>query len=204
MIIELTINHMSPIGAKTRLFKGLNITIEPGQSVAITGVSGCGKSTLMKIMLGLYIPDQGQVKVDGTALSQLGLRKYRGKVAAVMQDDQLLSGSIEDNISFFAAEKDNPWIVRCARMVGIRQDILKMPMGYHSLVGDLGSSLSGGQRQRVLLARALYQKPRILFLDEATSHLDAGLERAVNQAINELNISRIFIAHRPDTINSAE
>ncbi|MCJ8268556.1 MAG: ATP-binding cassette domain-containing protein [Psychrosphaera sp.] len=182
----------------------MNITIEPGQSVAITGVSGCGKSTLMKIMLGLYIPDQGQVKVDGTALSQLGLRKYRGKVAAVMQDDQLLSGSIEDNISFFAAEKDNPWIVRCARMVGIRQDILKMPMGYHSLVGDLGSSLSGGQRQRVLLARALYQKPRILFLDEATSHLDAGLERAVNQAINELNISRIFIAHRPDTINSAE
>ncbi|MDP5034923.1 MAG: ATP-binding cassette domain-containing protein, partial [Alishewanella sp.] len=136
-------------------------------------------------------------------ITQLGLRNYRSQIAAVMQDDQLLSGTLAENISFFDAECDLSRVSEAAKLAGIDQDINAMPMGYNSLVGDMGSSLSGGQKQRVLLARALYRKPKILFMDEATSHLDVQLEHYVNQAIKQLNMTRIIIAHRPETILNA-
>lgn len=178
--------------------------IRAGECIAIIGPSGCGKSTLMKVMLGLLKPETGQVVVDGIEISKLGNNNYRHQIAAVMQDDQLLSGSIADNICFFDPDYDQKKIETCAKLAAIDEDIMKMPMAYNSLIGDMGSTLSGGQKQRLLLARALYKKPRILFLDEATSHLDTVTESHVNNSIKHLNMTRIIIAHRQETINSAD
>jgi ATP-binding cassette subfamily B protein RaxB len=170
----------------------------------IAGPSGGGKSTLLKIMLGLLEPTEGEVVVDGLPLTTLGAQAYREHVAAVMQDDQLLSGSIADNICFFDPGFDMAWMAECARLAGIHDEIMAMPMTYNSLIGDMGSSLSGGQRQRVLLARALYRRPKILFLDEGTAHLDIDRERHINDTLRRLEITRISVAHRPETIRAAD
>lgn len=186
------------------LFNGLTLEVNAGENIAIIGPSGCGKTTLLKLLLGLLSAESGKIEVDGVDIKQLGLRNYRSQIAAVMQDDQLLSGTLAENISFFDSEASLEQIYTAAQLAGIHQDILAMPMGYNSLVGDMGSSLSGGQKQRLLLARALYRQPKILFLDEATSHLDVQLEHYVNQAVQQLKMTRIIIAHRPETILSAE
>jgi len=125
------------------------------------------------------------------------------QVGVVMQDDQLLSGSVADNICFFDEAFDVEWMKQCAETAGIHQEIMRMPMGYNSLIGDMGTFLSGGQKQRIVLARALYRRPRILFMDEGTSHLDVALEAQVNAAVKALGLTRIIIAHRPETIASA-
>lgn len=182
----------------------LDLYIEAGESVAIVGPSGCGKSTLINVMLGILPPTQGQIRLAGVELSQLGQDGLRSLVGTVMQDDVLFAGSLRDNISFFDPEVDMTWVMACAETASIHHDILAMPMGYNTLVGDMGTVLSGGQKQRVLLARALYKKPAILFLDEATSHLDVACERRVNQAIDSLLITRVMVAHRPETIASAQ
>ncbi|WMN61465.1 peptidase domain-containing ABC transporter [Pseudoalteromonas xiamenensis] len=186
------------------VFRNLNLKIKAGESIAIIGPSGCGKTTLAKIMLGLFEPDSGKVLVDGVDIRQIGLGHYRGQIAAVMQDDQLLSGSIADNICFFDPNMDMERVRWAAKIAAIDNDIAKMTMGYNSLVGDMGAALSGGQIQRLLLARALYRKPKILFMDEATSNLDTRLESSVNEAVKRLDITRIIIAHRPETIASAD
>jgi ATP-binding cassette subfamily B protein RaxB len=121
-----------------------------------------------------------------------------------MQDDQLLAGSLRDNITFFDQQPDHRRIEQCAQRAAIHNDLLAMPMGYNTLAGDMGASLSGGQKQRILLARALYKEPKVLVLDEATSHLDVALERRVNAAIGALNVTRVIVAHRPETIASAQ
>lgn len=190
--------------AEPWIFRDLHFRIEPGESVAIVGPSGCGKTTLLKMLMGLVAPSEGEVQADGHDIRKLGLVHYRGQIAAVLQDDQLLSGSLLDNISFFDPQIDQARVEACAKAAALHEDILAMPMGYHSLVGDMGTSLSGGQKQRLLLARALYRQPRILFLDEATSHLDVALEQRVNEAIREMKVTRVLIAHRPDTIKSAD
>jgi ATP-binding cassette, subfamily B, bacterial CvaB/MchF/RaxB len=179
------------------VLEDINLDIEPGEFIAIMGPSGGGKTTLMKIMLGLLEPTSGEVLIDGVALPTLGARPYREQVAAVMQEDQLLSGSIADNICFFDPEFDEERMIRSARLAGIHDEIMMMPMTYNSLVGDMGSSLSGGQKQRVLLARALYREPRILFLDEGTAHLDLDNERHINESLHQLGMTRISVAHRP-------
>ena len=186
------------------LFNNLSITINAGESIAIIGPSGTGKTTLLKLMLGLLTRESGKIEVDGIDIKQFGLRNYRSQIAAVMQDDHLMSGTLAENISFFDPQLDMQQVHKAAELAGIHQDIGAMPMGYNSLVGDMGSSLSGGQKQRLLLARALYRKPKILFMDEATSHLDVRLEHYVNQAIKQLKMTRIIIAHRPETIVNAE
>jgi ATP-binding cassette, subfamily B, bacterial CvaB/MchF/RaxB len=186
------------------LFQQLNFQLQPGESVAIVGPSGAGKTTLLKIILGLTKAQQGRVLVDDMELQSFGVQHYRSQIAAVMQNDQLLSGSILDNISFFSAKPDLEHLTYCAEVAAIHQDIMTMPMGYNTLIGDMGSALSGGQKQRLLIARALYQKPRLLVLDEATSHLDVQLEARVSRAIGDLQIGRILVAHRPETILTAE
>lgn len=183
---------------------GVSFRIEAGESVAITGPSGCGKSTLLHVMLGVLPPTEGEVLVGGIETRMLGVESLRRMVGTVMQEDMLFEGTIADNISFFDPNADQQWIEECARLASIHEDIVAMPMGYNTFVGYMGSVLSGGQRQRVLMARALYKRPKILFLDEATSHLDVPREAAVNKAIRDLQITRIIVAHRPQTIDTAD
>lgn len=178
--------------------------VEAGQSVAVIGPSGAGKTTLMKIMLGILQPQEGEVLYGGVPVKQLGLANVRRRIGTVMQDDVLLTGSIADNISFFDVEIDQNRVEACAKLANVHADIARMPMGYHTLVGDLGSGLSGGQKQRILLARALYKHPKVLALDEATSHLDVGNERAVTARLSMLKLTRLIIAHRPETIAGAK
>jgi ATP-binding cassette, subfamily B, bacterial CvaB/MchF/RaxB len=151
---------------------GLTLNIGAGEVVAITGRSGCGKTTLINLLLGTYAPIEGQIRSDGVPLPQIGIERWRQGVATVMQDDSLFAGSIADNLCFFDAQPDMAWMVECADMAALHEDIEAMPMGYQTLIGDMGTVLSGGQKQRLLLARALYKRPRVLILDEATSHLD--------------------------------
>ncbi len=186
--------------AETERFvlENVNLTVSPGQFVTIMGPSGGGKTTLMKIMLGLLEPTSGEVLIDGVPLPVVGARAYREHVGAVMQEDQLLSGSIADNICFFDPAFDQAWMIECAQTAAVHDEIMAMPMAYNSLIGDMGSSLSGGQKQRVLLARALYRRPKILFLDEGTAHLDVDRERKINEVLRRLHITRISIAHRPE------
>ena len=189
--------------SEPQVLRGLSLLIEPGESVAIVGPSGCGKTTLLKLMLGVHAPQSGQIRIGGVPLARLGMRAWRDMIGTVMQDDQLFAGSIADNISFFDPQADPEWVAQCARVAAVIDDIEAMPMGFHTLIGDMGGSISGGQRQRILLARALYKRPKILFLDEATSALDVDREREVNQAIKQLDLTRIIVAHRPETIASA-
>ena len=186
------------------LFQNLNLYIQAGEHVAITGASGCGKTSLLKIMLGLVAPTHGIVLYGGVPVQQLGLSNVRRKIGVVMQEDALLTGSIADNIAFFDQAPHQPTIERCAQLAEIHQDIMRMPMAYHTLIGELGSGLSGGQKQRLLLARALYGQPTVLALDEATSHLDMHNEQAVSQTLSQLQLTRIVIAHRPETIARAD
>jgi ATP-binding cassette subfamily B protein RaxB len=185
------------------VLRGVSLKVEAGESVAIVGPSGCGKTTLLKLMLGIHAPTSGEVLIGGVPLARLGLRAWRDKVGVVMQDEPLFSGSIADNISFFDAVPDGPWLEQCARVAAVHEEIEAMPMGYHTLIGDMGAALSGGQKQRILLARALYKRPKILLLDEATSSLDVERERIVNQAVKQLALTRVIVAHRPETIASA-
>lgn len=186
------------------VIKDLSLIIPAGECVAITGVSGCGKTTLIKIILGLLKPTDGEVRVGGVNVRKLGLPRYRQMTGSVMQDDHLFAGPLSDNISFFDPQPDQARVAECARLAAISADIDAMPMGYMTLVGDLGSGLSGGQKQRVVLARALYRAPRILVLDEATSHLDVTNEQTINNAIERLQMTRIMVAHRADTVAMAD
>lgn len=183
---------------------GVSLGIATGECVAIVGPSGCGKTTLLKVLASLLPPTSGEVLVSGRPLHSIGLEAYRSAIGVVMQDDQMFAGSIADNISFFASPHDPERIEQVARIASVHDEIASMPMGYDTLIGDMGTVLSGGQKQRVLLARALYRQPAILLLDEATSHLDVLREKAVSAAIAELKITRIIVAHRPETIRSAD
>jgi ATP-binding cassette, subfamily B, bacterial CvaB/MchF/RaxB len=212
------LSYMRPIGgaielrnvcfryaeAEPLILDNINLCVAPGQFVTIMGPSGCGKTTLVKIMLGLLEPTGGVVLIDGLPLGQIGSRAYREQIGAVMQEDQLLSGSIADNICFFETTFDLQRMIECARTAGIHDDIMAMPMSYNSLIGDMGSSLSSGQKQRVLLARALYRQPKILFLDEGTAHLDTEKEKEINVNLCHLNMTRVSVAHRPEITHGAD
>ena len=186
------------------ILKEANFKVEAGENVAVTGPSGAGKTTMLKILLGLLPPTEGEVLYGGVPVRHLGVRNFRRQIGTVMQEDALLTGSLADNISFFDTHPDMDRIQQCAAQAQLHEDIRRMPMGYQTLVGDLGSGLSGGQKQRLLLARALYKQPRVLALDEATSHLDIANERAVTAALSQMRLTRLVIAHRPETIAGAQ
>ena len=185
------------------LFEDLSLSIEPGEFIAINGISGGGKTTLLKIMLGLLNPEAGDVKVDGLPLRNLCERNWRAAAGVVMQDDELLSGSIADNVSSFDPQLDMQRVIESARLAQVHEDINRMPMHYLSTVGDMGSALSGGQRQRLMLARALYHKPRILFLDEGTANLDAQAERQIAEVLSRMEITRVVISHGTELLRRA-
>jgi len=190
--------------SEPEVIRELNLSIPTGQCVAITGSSGCGKTTLMKLLLGLLTPTSGEIYIGGVAMGLLGLANYRQMLGTVMQDDNLFAGSIADNVSFFDPMVDIQRVYGCAELAAIGLEIAAMPMAFNTLIGDIGTGLSGGQKQRILLARALYKNPKILVLDEATSHLDVWNEQAVNAAIQKIPLTRIIVAHRPETIQMAE
>lgn len=186
------------------ILQNCNLFIAQGESVALVGASGGGKSTVAKLILGLLPPTEGEILFGGVDIRRIGLKRYREMTSAVMQDDTLLPGSVADNISFFDSQAQSARIELIARAAMIHDDIASMPMGYNSLVGDMGSVLSGGQKQRLLLARALYNAPKLLVLDEATSHLDVHCERAINHAVQHSGATRVVIAHRAETIASTD
>jgi ATP-binding cassette subfamily B protein RaxB len=174
----------------------INLTIESGAFIALVGPSGGGKSTLIKLLTGLYRPSAGKVYVDGNPLDSMGLRAFRNKVGIVMQDDQLFAGTVEDNIAFFTADVDSGRVEEVAKLSMIHDEIMAMPMGYRTYIGDLGSTLSGGQKQRLLLARALYPRPKILILDEGTANLDWKSEQNIISSIEQLPITRVIATHQ--------
>jgi ATP-binding cassette subfamily B protein RaxB len=203
---DIELRNLSVRYAETEpyVLKDVSLHVAEGESIAVVGPSGCGKTTLVRAILGLLPPSEGEILIGGVSLARLGLAFYRDAIGAVMQDDQLFSGSLAANITFSDGAPDMERVESCSRMAAIHDDIVAMPMGYHTLVGDMGTTLSGGQKQRVLLARALYKQPKILLLDEATSHLDVAREKLVSDAVRQLKLTRVIIAHRPETIASAD
>lgn len=181
-----------------------SLSVAAGESIALVGPSGCGKTTVIKLMLGLLKPITGSVHVNGRDLAHVDRQAYYGMLGTVMQDDQVFAGSVADNISFFDMQADQAGIARAAELAGIDEEIEDMPMGYATYIGDMGSALSGGQKQRLVLARALYRRPEILFLDEATSSLDVEREKAINDNVARLDITKVVVAHRPETIAAAD
>lgn len=186
------------------LFQEVSLQIHSGDIIAIIGPTGCGKSTLLRIVASLINPEQGAVTINGKTVKQLGLENYRVMVSGVMQNDTLLSGSIMENITFFDPSPDHEKAVEAAELACITDDIVRMPMQYHTMVGNMGSALSGGQAQRILLARAIYQEPTFLVLDEATSHLDVLMESRINNSLKKLGIPCLMVAHRPETVMHAD
>ncbi|HEY0313728.1 MAG TPA: peptidase domain-containing ABC transporter [Allosphingosinicella sp.] len=188
----------------TPVLNEMDFEIPAGSYVAIVGTSGAGKTTLMRIMLGLLNPTSGKLLIDGKPLTPATTSEWRLRIAAVLQDDQLLTGTLADNIAFFDDRPDEQRIETAARLARIHDTIVDMPMGYQSLIGDMGAALSSGQRQRVMLARALYRDPDALFLDEGTANLDEENEMAIADTIASLPITRIVVSHRPILVERAE
>jgi len=186
------------------LFRRLDREVEPGRCLAIVGASGCGKSTLAKCILGLVAPSEGGVWIGDREVELACRDEPRRGMTAVLQDDVLLAGSIADNIALHDGAPDMGRVEAAARVAAVHDEIMLMPMRYDTLIGEMGSTLSGGQRQRVLLARALYFEPRLMVLDEATSHLDPARERSVVEQLRGLSMTRIVIAHRAETIRLAD
>ncbi|MEZ8155064.1 peptidase domain-containing ABC transporter [Vibrio splendidus] len=184
------------------LFKEASFQINQGEIVALIGPSGEGKSTIAKLLLGLYKPTSGSIEYFGD--SSLSMQEVRPRIGAVFQEDQLFSGSIIENIAFGRSEIDEDWLVMCTKKASIHDDIECLSMGYHTLIGEMGSSLSTGQKQRILIARALYKKPEALILDEATSSLDVKTESFVCKMLRDTGLPTLMIAHRPKTISMAD
>ena len=188
----------------TPVLRNVSLDIAAGEFIAILGGSGSGKTTLLKLCMGLLQPSTGHVLVDGRPLTSLGVRSYRHEISAVMQEDCLLAGSIAENISFFDAHQQMDRVKFCASSLGIDKDIDALPMGYESLIGDMGSVLSMGQRQRVLLARALYKDSKFLFLDEPTANLDPTNALRVQNLIASLEMTRVVVTHDEDFAKRAD
>jgi ATP-binding cassette subfamily B protein RaxB len=191
-------------GGEREILTDISLHIMPGEVVALVGRSGCGKTTLAKLILGLSQPTSGRLCTLGIEHSQTGYTQVRQMIGAVLQEDQLFRGAILDNITFFSHDTDLQWAQHCAELAQLHQDIMALPMGYQTLVGEMGGTLSGGQKQRLLLARALYKRPKLLVLDEATSHLDVENEIIISQTLRQLGLPILLIAHRPETIASAD
>jgi ABC-type bacteriocin/lantibiotic exporter with double-glycine peptidase domain len=186
------------------VLRDISFTAQPGQKVALVGATGSGKSTLALLMLGLYQPTRGEILYDGIDLRRYNFRALRGRMGVVLQEPLLFSGSVLQNITFNNPGMSFEQVVEAASVAGLHEDLLRMPMAYETFVSEGGSTLSGGQRQRLAIARALANDPSILFLDEATSHLDARTEAKVDSNLSALSCTRIVIAHRLSTVCNAD
>lgn len=200
------VEHRYPTRPDVRVLKGVNLIVHPGETVALVGRSGAGKSTLAKLLPRFFDPSGGRVRVDGVDVRHLSLADLRGAIATVSQEPVLFGGTIAENITYARPDASREDIERAARDAHIDELVSSLPDGYETLVGERGAQLSGGQRQRVAIARALLADPRILILDEATSHLDAESEAAIQKALDVLLEGRtaLVIAHRLSTVRRAD
>jgi ATP-binding cassette subfamily C protein len=203
---EIEVSHVSfsytPDGPL--VLQDVSLQIEPGEFVALVGSSGSGKSTLLRLLLGFETASSGSIYYDHQDIAGVDLGALRRQLGVVLQNGQLMSGDIFTNIIGAATTLtlDDAW--EAATQAGIADDIRAMPMGMHTMVSDGGSTLSGGQRQRLLIARAIVNRPRILFFDEATSALDNRAQEMVSTSLENLRATRIVIAHRLSTIVHAD
>ncbi|KAL2052621.1 hypothetical protein ABVK25_007181 [Lepraria finkii] len=197
-----------PTRPEQPVLRGLNLTVKPGQYVALVGASGCGKSTTVALMERFYDPLSGGVFVDGKEISSLNISDYRGFLALVSQEPTLYQGTIRENVLLGADKEDVPeeLIVQACEDANIYDFIISLPDGFGTIVGSKGSMLSGGQKQRIAIARALLRDPKILLLDEATSALDSESEKVVQAALDAAAQGRttIAVAHRLSTIQKAD
>jgi len=199
-ITELTFRYNE---ATTDVLQGVSLEVEPGENVALVGPSGCGKSTLFRLILGFERPSAGSIYFDGKDLAGLDLREVRHQIGVVLQHDELMEGTLFENIrGDNDIAVDDAW--QAARKSSLAADIEAMPLGLHTVISAAGSELSGGQVQRLLLARALAAKPRILLLDEATSALDNHSQSLVTKSLDHLRVTRLAIAHRLSTVRNAD
>jgi len=190
--------------AGPHVLRQVEVSIDRGKRVAIVGPSGSGKSTLAKLLLGLYLPTEGDILYDGLSLRRIDWQEVRRQFGVVLQESALFSGSIVANISLSNSELDRDHVIEAAKIAAIHEDIMAMPMGYDTFVAEGGSALSGGQRQRLSIARAVARRPAILMLDEATSHLDVETEQRVARNLRTLACTQVIIAHRLSTIRDAD
>ena len=181
------------------VIRDVSLTIRPGEYVGIVGSSGCGKSTLMKLMLGFLTATEGHISYDGIDISQYNLKALRRQFGVVLQNAQVLTGTVRRNIGL-SEGADIELVREAAASAAVLEDIESMPMKFNTMLSGEAKVISGGQRQRIVLARALMRKPRILFLDEATSAVDNIAQKAIRENLDKLGITRIAIAHRLSTV----
>jgi ATP-binding cassette subfamily B (MDR/TAP) protein 1 len=199
-----------PTRPEQPVLRGLNLTVKPGQYVALVGASGCGKSTTIALLERFYDPLVGSVYVDGKEISSLNINTYRNHLALVSQEPTLYQGTIRENILLGASGDDalitEEAIIQACKDANIYEFIVSLPDGFSTLVGSKGTMLSGGQKQRIAIARALIRDPKILLLDEATSALDSESEKVVQAALDSAAKGRttIAVAHRLSTIQNAD
>ncbi|PAV59795.1 hypothetical protein WR25_25744 isoform A [Diploscapter pachys] len=195
-----------PTRPEVEVLKGLNFTVEQGQTVALVGSSGCGKSTVVSLLLHYYDPDSGDILIDGIPIKQLNIEHLRNIVGVVSQEPQLFSTTIEENIRYGREDVTTSEITDALRKANAYEFVKEFPDGLKTLVGDRGAQMSGGQKQRIAIARALVRNPRILLLDEATSALDAESESIVQEALENASKNRttLVVAHRLSTIKNAD
>jgi ATP-binding cassette subfamily B protein len=188
------------------ILENINFHIKPEQTVAVVGRSGSGKTTLSKLILGLYPATDGRILIDNQDVTSIALKSLRSQIGVVDQDTFLFGGTIRENISIAHPESTLEEIITVAQLAGADEFIKFMPMGYETQIGEGGGMLSGGQRQRLAIARALLGNPRLLILDEATSHLDAESERIIQKNLQKILKGRtsLIIAHRLSTVRHAD
>ena len=186
------------------VLQNINLSIKPGQKIAIVGRTGSGKSTLGSLLLGLYTPTAGAIFFDGLPLQKLNYQAVRAQFGIVMQEANIFSGSIRENITLSDPGMNMEQVIKAAQLAAIHDDIMNMPMEYETLVSEGGNALSGGQRQRLAIARAIANSPKVLLFDEATSSLDVVTEKVVEHNIARLACTQIIIAHRLSTIRDAD
>jgi ATP-binding cassette subfamily B protein len=188
------------------VLRGLSLTISGGRFVGLVGSTGSGKSTVIKMLLGFYRPDAGEIRLGGRPLHDLPVNELRRHIAWVGQETFLFHGTIHENIALGAPGADRAAVIAAARAAELHEFIQTLPQGYDTLVGDFGSTLSGGQRQRLSIARAVLKDPAILILDEATSAVDNDTEAAIQRSIARVSRGRtvIAVAHRLSTVRPAD
>jgi len=186
------------------VLRSINLTIRSGQKIAIVGRTGSGKSTLGRLLLGLSLPTSGTISYDGIPLQRMRCQEVRRQFGVVMQDTVIFSGTILENLTLNNPTMSREQAMHAAQIAAIHEDIMRMPMGYDTFVGEGGSALSGGQRQRMAIARAVAHNPVMLLLDEATSSLDVITEQRVAEHLESFACTQIIIAHRLSTIRKAD